>query len=332
MYTEISSGRLITVQDFRLFDAIGAIEIMDPKMDSGYLPPDEQRELLDMTKVLSVSQTVWIMEEITSLQLQWFRGHSLSQTLLTSYHIDNLLACDRNKISNLLFRPPNSRHNEGQADAANYNSNITQQIFRLFCVASLKVVAFAMAEIDGSFAPIYDEEDISMQTYGLTMFSEISAEQIVEQMTSCLTILLSSKFHMSGLRDEDIKWLVGRFVLLARMQCALLEAVNVDNSVDQRMILWTQVRNALIDLEYNGKKHMLRPTPSAFSNRLQHKYAATQPLKPAVNTDFEETRNLWLYFVPLTLAALAVAASYAVPEWVNRTKVGEQLPKAWLTS
>jgi hypothetical protein len=321
---EILSGRLITMQDFRLFDSIGAIEIMDPKMDSGYIPPEEQCDALDMTKVLTVSQAVWIMEEITSLQLHWFRGHSLSQTLLTSYHIDNLLACDRKEMADILFRPSNSKHTEQEAALAQYNSNITQHIFRLFCVATVKVVAFAMAEIDGSFAPIYDEEDISMQTYGLTMFSKVTVEEITHQMSTYLTMFANSQFNIRGMAEEDIKWLTDRFVLLARMQIALLEAVNVGSSVRERVIAWRQMLNMLGGLDYSGRKYVLNPTPAAFNYRLQRKYASTQPLKPAVQTDFEEAINLWSNFIPTTLTALEAAHTFAIPEWVTRTKVRGQ--------
>jgi N-alpha-acetyltransferase 35, NatC auxiliary subunit len=319
--SEISSGRLITVQDFRLFDSIGAIEIMDPKMDSGYIPPEEHSEQLDMTNVLAVSQAVWIMEEITSLQLHWFRGYSLSQTLLTSYHIDNLLACDQNRIDYVLFRPPNSKHDEKQAAEASYNSNITQRIFRLFCIAALKIVGLAMAEIDSSFAPIYDEEDISMQTYGLSMFSNVPVEVLSKDISTSLAEFVGAKFRVVGLREQDVKWLMDRFMLLVRHQVALLDALKFEHSAAERAIAWDLVRKIVGALNYDGKKYILKPTPSAFNHRLQRKYASTQPLKPAVQTNFEETRNLWAYFAPLSLAALEIASSYAVPEWVNRTRV-----------
>jgi hypothetical protein len=330
---EISSGRLITVQDFRLFDSIGAIEIMDPKMDSGCIPPEEQCDALDMSKVLSVSRAVWIMEEITSLQFCWFRGQSLSQTLLTSYHIDNLLSCERKRFSDILFRPPNKKHHdEKKAAAANYNANTMQEIFRLFCISAVKVVALAMAEIDGSFAPIYDEEDISMQTYGLTLFSKVTADEIMHRMSTCLAIFSASKFTITGLRDEDVRWLTDRFILLARVQVGLLESVNIDNNVPQRIIAWGHTGSLLAALDYGSKKSTLSPTPSAFSHRLQRKYAATQPLKPAVQTDFEEIRIQWGHYIRLILAALAAAPSYAIPEMVNLTKVGDQNQKSRLTS
>jgi hypothetical protein len=324
---EISSGRLVTVQDFRLFDSIGAIEIMDPKMDSGYIPPEEQCEPLDLSKVLPVSRAVWIMEEIASLQLCWFQGLSLSQTLLTSYHIDNLLTSERNELFNILFRPPNKKHDEKKVAAAPYNANTLQEIFRLFCISAVKVVALVMAEIDASFAPIYDEEDISMQTYGLTMFSKVTVNEIIHKMTASLTIFAASNHALPGLSNSDTRWLCDRFVMLARMQARLLECVNVDNNFINRKMAWNLLQNELALLHYgpNGsKKSILCSTPAAFSHRLQRKYAATQPLKPAVQTDFEDTRLRWERYTKIVVAALEVAPSYAIPEMVNLTKVRDQ--------
>jgi hypothetical protein len=147
-------------------------------------------------------------------------------------------------------------------------------------------------------------------------------------MSTCLTIFSASNITITGLRDEDVRWLTDRFVLLARVQVGLLECVNFDNSVAKRILAWGHTGNLLGALHYGLKKSILSPTPSAFSHRLQRKYAATQPLKPAVETDFEETRIQWAHFIGLILAALAVAPSYAIPEMVNLTKVGDQKQNA----
>jgi hypothetical protein len=318
---DISSGRLITVQDFRLFDSIGAIEIMDPKMDSGFVPADEQSGAVDLTTVFLLPEAVWILEEITSLQLAWFEGQTLSQTLLTSYHIDNLLSCEKNELSRILFRPPQSNHDEKEAANASYNATVGQHILRHFCIASIKAVALAMAEIDGSFAPIYDEEDISMTTYGLSLFSKATVGEIVHQMSKALNMFSLIGSKIPGMRAEDVKWLSDRFQMLVRLQIALLDGVDIENNVPRRVHAWSQALAILPSLGPSPKRSLLRPVPSAFGHRLQGKYAATQPMKPPVRTDFETTRTHWMLHVNLILAALDAAPSYAVPEMVSMTKV-----------
>ena len=91
---EMSLGEMVHGESFSLFEAMSALELMDPKMDSGMqsarvVPVLERvrsgalcfepwpRESLDAAHVVRV------MDRALALEGQWHGGHSLAQTVFT---------------------------------------------------------------------------------------------------------------------------------------------------------------------------------------------------------------------------------------------------------
>lgn len=69
---------------------------MDPKMDSGYVAPDDtfEPEFEPSNTPLDAEQLIWVMDQLLSLEITWHDGYPLSQTVYTSLHIDRLLSPD----------------------------------------------------------------------------------------------------------------------------------------------------------------------------------------------------------------------------------------------
>jgi hypothetical protein len=75
---------------------------MDPKMDSGYIPPSDSFEAdFDPATPLSLPQVLWITDQILCLEIMWHAGYPLSQTVFTSLHIDRLLDPQQPKMPSL---------------------------------------------------------------------------------------------------------------------------------------------------------------------------------------------------------------------------------------
>ncbi|CAN9297862.1 unnamed protein product [Alternaria alternata] len=67
-------------------------EIMDPKMDSGFLVPGETLEDdYDTLTPLLPEELIGIMDQLLCYEMAWHTGYPLSQTLFTSVYIDKLL-------------------------------------------------------------------------------------------------------------------------------------------------------------------------------------------------------------------------------------------------
>lgn len=145
---DLQDGELIHGENFSLFAAMSALEIMDPKMDSGvdngrYYSVDEAIENgaapvpISFDKTIDVQCTIDIMDHLLSCEATWHKGHSLAQTIFSCIY---LLRLDRTLAHPLLHS--------------------YCRIIRSTCNAVISVV---------SDARTHEEEDLFTMAYGLTL-------------------------------------------------------------------------------------------------------------------------------------------------------------------
>ncbi|UIZ28017.1 hypothetical protein KXD40_004446 [Peronospora effusa] len=92
---ELKVGQLMHEDDFKLFDSMSALELMDPKMDSGMLvngaPPQSISARLESGAVplefLSARDVLATLDELSCCETGWLNGLPLVQTLLTSVYM-----------------------------------------------------------------------------------------------------------------------------------------------------------------------------------------------------------------------------------------------------
>ncbi|PSS20944.1 N-alpha-acetyltransferase 35, NatC auxiliary subunit like [Actinidia chinensis var. chinensis] len=94
---DLRDGELIHGENFNLFAAMSALEIMDPKMDSGivctYYSVDEAIESgaapvpLSFDRTLDVQCTIEIMDHLLACEATWHKGHSLAQTVFSCIYL-----------------------------------------------------------------------------------------------------------------------------------------------------------------------------------------------------------------------------------------------------
>ncbi|KAM0969316.1 hypothetical protein COP2_017972 [Malus domestica] len=144
---DLQDGMLIHGDNFNLFAAMSALEIMDPKMDSGmvckYYSVDEAIEdgaapvPTSFDKTVDVQRTIDIMDHLLACEATWHKGHSLAQTVFSCIY---LLRLDRTSSHALL--------------------NSYCRVIRATCKAVISVV---------SDARTHEEEDLFTMTYGLPL-------------------------------------------------------------------------------------------------------------------------------------------------------------------
>lgn len=92
---ELKVGQMVHSQDFNLFDSMSALELMDPKMDSGVLvngaPPQSISTRLKNGSVLlefsNARDVLATIDELFRCEAGWINGQPLQQTLLTSVYM-----------------------------------------------------------------------------------------------------------------------------------------------------------------------------------------------------------------------------------------------------
>jgi len=88
-------GELVESPHFRLFDAMSAIEIMDPKMDSGFkssedMTLDRAQESGVVAGNLTPPQLVAIWDRLLMYYLLWLEGHTIVQTCFCCLYLHDL--------------------------------------------------------------------------------------------------------------------------------------------------------------------------------------------------------------------------------------------------
>ncbi|KAJ9535555.1 hypothetical protein OSB04_un001307 [Centaurea solstitialis] len=94
---DLQDGELIHGENFNLFAAMSALEIMDPKMDSGivcrYYSVDEAIEdgaapvPVSLNKTVDVHCIIDLMDHLLSCEATWHKGHSLAQTIFSCIYL-----------------------------------------------------------------------------------------------------------------------------------------------------------------------------------------------------------------------------------------------------
>ncbi|KAA0202499.1 hypothetical protein HAZT_HAZT008354 [Hyalella azteca] len=146
---ELDLGELLHDELFGLFEAMSAIEMMDPKMDAGMMCNRGARVLTFDKAIkagvlklnnLSMEELVGIMDCIFGCLVTWLEGHSAAQTLLTCLYLHKPLT-------------------------------IEDRALRAFSVLTLKLVALINNIVN--IAGVYEEEDFQPGLYGYGVCAEV---------------------------------------------------------------------------------------------------------------------------------------------------------------
>ncbi|KAK4759936.1 hypothetical protein SAY87_023067 [Trapa incisa] len=182
----LRDGELIHGDNFDLYAAMSALEIMDPKMDSGmigkYFSVDEAIECgaapipISFDKTVDVQCSIDIMDHLLACEATWHRGHSLAQTVFSCIYILRPERTTRHALLHSYCRTT-----------------------RATCKAVISVV---------SDARTHEEEDLFTMTYGLNLNGEdekcLSILNAVEETIS--RKLRACRTSSSGIKSlEDIE-------------------------------------------------------------------------------------------------------------------------------
>ncbi|XP_006649138.1 N-alpha-acetyltransferase 35, NatC auxiliary subunit [Oryza brachyantha] len=187
---DLQDGELVHGENFSLFGAMSALEIMDPKMDSGieksgYYSIEEAIEdgiapvPLSLDRTIDVQRTLDVMDHLFSCEATWHKGHTLAQTVFTCIYLMRMERTSSHAILNSFCR-----------------------ILRATCYAVVSVV---------STARTHEEEDLFTMSFGLPLRDEGDEkclsilnsveETISRQLRACKAQALSKKKTLEGLES-----------------------------------------------------------------------------------------------------------------------------------
>ncbi|RLW05148.1 hypothetical protein DV515_00005337 [Chloebia gouldiae] len=148
---ELKLGELLHDKLFGLFEAMSAIEMMDPKMDAGMIGNQVNRKVLNFEqaikdgtikiKDLTSPELVGIMDTCFCCLITWLEGHSLAQTVFTCLYIHN-------------------------------PDFIEDPAMKAFALGILKICDIAREKVNK--AAVFEEEDFQSMTYGFKMANSVT--------------------------------------------------------------------------------------------------------------------------------------------------------------
>ncbi|XP_018114529.1 N-alpha-acetyltransferase 35, NatC auxiliary subunit isoform X2 [Xenopus laevis] len=149
--SELKLGELLHDKLFGLFEAMSAIEMMDPKMDAGMIGNQVNRKVLNFEqaikdgiiqiKDLTLPDLIGIMDTCFCCLITWLEGHSLAQTVFTCLYVHN---------PDLIEDPA----------------------MKAFALGILKICDIVREKVNK--AAVFEEEDFQSMTYGFKMANSVT--------------------------------------------------------------------------------------------------------------------------------------------------------------
>ncbi|KAG0232949.1 Mak10 subunit, NatC N-terminal acetyltransferase-domain-containing protein [Mortierella sp. GBAus27b] len=151
---DMKVGQLVRLESFSLFDAMCAIVIMDPKMDTGMVIDENgTRPPYDVNRPVNPKEFIWIFDNILVGMATWLSGHALSQTVFTSCYVLRL-----SEIPEL----------DSAQDDIPPDTLFVSTILRTCVLAVAKSCGLIWTEMKKG--QVYDEEDFMINKFGVSLY------------------------------------------------------------------------------------------------------------------------------------------------------------------
>ncbi|KAL4896886.1 Mak10 subunit, NatC N-terminal acetyltransferase-domain-containing protein [Aspergillus ambiguus] len=275
--SKLRTGQLVKDEYFTLFEAVGALEIMDSKMDSGYLGPGENHaqaleDDYDTMRELAPEEVVGIMDELLCHEMAWHMGHPLSQTLFTSLYLDKLLWPVPKSLEEAHFGRPHPAGSEETLE-------LVQLVLRAYCLALVKCCDFVHARISTEY--YYEEEDFVTQLYHRSLLSQFDAQYFTKLIDRALCWVDNQENSM----DEGLRTAIKcRLVFRRDFLLGLEQDIDIVETRDSSY--FASCASQLASLSQTVS--LGKAVPEAFSWKIQRKLASTVPPRPMVQISSEE--------------------------------------------
>jgi hypothetical protein len=275
--SKLRTGQLVKDEYFTLFEAVGALEIMDSKMDSGYLGPGENNahaleDDYNTMRELAPEEVIGVMDELLCHEMAWHMGHPLSQTLFTSLYLDKLLWPVPKTIEEAHFGRPHLPVNEDTPE-------LVHLVLRAYCLALVKCCDFVHARVSTEY--YYEEEDFVTQLYHRSLLSQFDTQYFTKLVDRALSWIDDPENKM----DEKVRAAI-RCRLIFRRDFLLGLEQDIDIIESRDTSHFTSCASQLASLSQSVS--LGKPVPESFSWKIQRKLASTVPPRPMVKISPEE--------------------------------------------
>ncbi|OAP57826.1 hypothetical protein AYL99_08564 [Fonsecaea erecta] len=268
--SKLTGGKLVKDEHFTLYEAVSALEIGDPKMDSGCAAFDaESDEEFDPARNVSAEEIVWLMDQLMYREVAWHMGYPLSQTLFTSIHIERLLWPQPKQLSEACFW----RDRRSTRDVP----SLLNTVFQSYCVGLIKCCDLVLSMVASQH--FYEEEDFAPQIYNRPLLHDFSVGEVMDSLQDAHVFVQKSNLPeplKGALKDR----LNARSAFLRLFHSCELRERPASSTLQADLALIEAVEKTSI---------LGRPTPTvAFTLKMQRNLASSVPPRPMIVIEKEK--------------------------------------------
>ncbi|KAK8094380.1 hypothetical protein PG997_001065 [Apiospora hydei] len=273
-------GQIVKDGHFTLFESVSALEIMDPKMDSGCLEEGESLdEEYDTARDLLPEEVLGIIDQLLCLELTSSHQDGLAPRLpFVADHFDQRLCGGASEGSQRASELDDIlRDSASQAKQPKFLF-----VLRAYCAGMLRGCHCVNEVVKDEL--YYEEEDFVTNTYDRNFLSHI-------EMAEVIALLQATRADLRELSNDVPKDLALALDLRLELRIAFLRAMELfplrKSNPDSLKMPWIQMKELM---KHFKKQHALaKAVPEAFSTKMQRRLASTMPPRPIVHLSFDDT-------------------------------------------
>lgn len=177
----IKDNKVVQSPLFDLLEGTRAIEINNPKLDTGLIPLTEEEIHFDCCKPIDEDELCGIMNKVLRLFSSWLDNSSLPLTVLSCRYVQNIVenytySLNKEIIHTLQFTG-------GKYDESTIEYQLTHKVLRSFIIGISKFIGIC---ITIGLNVLYEEEDLITRAMDLNFLSEILSDDILLELNRAI--------------------------------------------------------------------------------------------------------------------------------------------------
>ncbi|CEP10292.1 hypothetical protein [Parasitella parasitica] len=266
--SDFEVGQLVHLQSFTLFDAMSAIEIMDPRMDTG-MTIEQPCKTFDIDKRLTPEDTLGIMDRLVVREMAWISGHSLVQTVYTCIYFLHIKYLNESSMPTLTSNM----------------DDIIYGVLRSYILATATCCHYIWTEM--TQGNVYEEEDFTTNLFGLHFNDQNPDVVIFNDIDSSIMLLnhlLNTK--ISEPEKNTVRAILNRVEIRKSFLMSLVYLSKFEGSfLTSAKLELTRIIGLLQNVDLSLGNEVL----DAFDSNINRKLTSQTPPRPVELSSIEES-------------------------------------------
>ncbi|ODO06812.1 hypothetical protein I350_04172 [Cryptococcus amylolentus CBS 6273] len=287
---ELPYGELAKPSSFSMMDAMKGLQMMDSKMDTGTRDKLQSTQLFDPNANISAEDLCFIMDRMLALEVSWYRGGNLCQSVYSCLYFHNLYMI------------------EAPSDPLATGNLLTKLVLRAYILLFCKSIDFAYTEF--AKGNVYEGEDCWLDHYGVPLRVSEDTDTVVAVADDALGWLESEECQLPVfLKNQLVYRLVFRRNFLQYIDASTLSA-----SPTRQILLVMK----LAAEEIKPCESLSDTVGSAFDKDMSSYLRQSMPLPDFRQLDFDQSWGEMKSMVRDLLRVETLLASGGWDQWSTR--------------